>query len=75
MRAALSHFFVGVVMGMADLVPGVSGGTIAFVSGRYERLVSAIHAVDAPALGLAFRLRGRSLWRKLDVGLLLPLVA
>ncbi len=75
MRLALSHFFVGVVMGMADLVPGVSGGTIAFVSGRYERLVAAIRAADGAALGMVVRLRWTSLWRKLDLGLLLPLLA
>lgn len=75
MRAALSHYIVGVVMGMADLVPGVSGGTIAFVSGRYERLVAAIHAVDLTALRLLATGRWRSLWQKLDLGLLLPLLA
>lgn len=45
----------GFVMGSADVVPGVSGGTMAFILGIYPRLLTAIRAVD---LGLA-----RLLWR------------
>lgn len=35
-------FIKGMFMGIADLVPGISGGTIAFISGIYERLINAI---------------------------------
>ena len=35
-------FAKGVAMGAADVVPGVSGGTIAFITGIYERLITAI---------------------------------
>lgn len=38
-------FFTGMFMGVADLVPGVSGGTIAFIMGVYERLIKAIKGV------------------------------
>ncbi len=74
MRVTFSHFVVGVVMGMADLVPGVSGGTIAFVSGRYERLVAAIHSFDVPAVGMIRRRTWTALGRRLDLGFLLPLL-
>ncbi|MEM9297953.1 MAG: DUF368 domain-containing protein, partial [Bacteroidota bacterium] len=40
-------FLKGVGMGTADVVPGVSGGTIALITGIYERLLSAIKSVDA----------------------------
>ncbi|MYL06301.1 MAG: DUF368 domain-containing protein, partial [Gemmatimonadales bacterium] len=33
-------------MGLADLVPGVSGGTIAFISGIYDELVATIAGLD-----------------------------
>ena len=33
----------GLAMGAADVVPGVSGGTIAFISGIYEELIETIH--------------------------------
>jgi putative membrane protein len=36
------NFFKGIVVGIANLVPGVSGGTMALVMGIYERLVEAI---------------------------------
>jgi len=34
--------FKGIAMGAADVVPGVSGGTIAFISGIYEELIESI---------------------------------
>ena len=36
----------GIAMGAADVVPGVSGGTIAFISGIYEELIATIHNLD-----------------------------
>ncbi|WP_347372826.1 DUF368 domain-containing protein [Aequorivita sp. Q41] len=36
----------GLAMGAADVVPGVSGGTIAFISGIYEELIQTIHNID-----------------------------
>lgn len=41
----------GLCMGCADVVPGVSGGTVALILGIYERLVTAISHVDGKALG------------------------
>ena len=43
-------FLKGVAMGAADTVPGVSGGTIALITGIYERLISAITAVTLARL-------------------------
>ncbi|MFW6382514.1 MAG: DUF368 domain-containing protein, partial [Haloferacaceae archaeon] len=45
----------GFCMGAADAVPGVSGGTIALITGVYERLIAALTAVDAERLGRLFR--------------------
>ncbi|MEP3209367.1 MAG: DUF368 domain-containing protein [Maribacter sp.] len=46
----LLHYIIitlkGMAMGAADVVPGVSGGTIAFISGIYEELVSSINNID-----------------------------
>ena len=38
--------FKGIAMGAADVVPGVSGGTIAFISGIYEELLGSISGVN-----------------------------
>lgn len=37
---------IGMAMGAADIIPGVSGGTIAFISGRYERLIDAVNSLS-----------------------------
>jgi len=50
MREWLVVYLKGFAMGAADSVPGVSGGTIALITGIYERLVDALAAVDADLL-------------------------
>lgn len=51
----LSIYLKGFCMGIADMVPGVSGGTIALITGIYERLVTAITTLDPRLIGYAFR--------------------
>lgn len=73
MRDSAKLFIIGMLMGCAEVVPGVSGGTIAFVTGIYQRLISAIHKIE-PSLILRLRSEGFvSLWRYLDVTFLLTL--
>ncbi len=65
-------------MGIADVIPGVSGGTIALITGIYERLVHAVSTVDLSFLWL-FLLgkwrRGFAVLRSHDFALFLPLGA
>ncbi|HBD21318.1 MAG TPA: DUF368 domain-containing protein, partial [Dietzia sp.] len=67
----------GALIGMAELVPGVSGGTVALVTGVYPRLLdSGAHVVDglrSVALGPERRARTRAAFRHVDWWLLLPL--
>lgn len=58
---------IGFLMGAADLVPGVSGGTIAFVSGIYDRLINGIKSFDLTTLRLLLRGRFRELWARIPV--------
>jgi len=44
----------GMAMGAANVIPGVSGGTIAFITGIYERLISALKKLDFKAIRLFF---------------------
>ncbi len=39
-------YLKGILMGLCDLVPGISGGTIAFITGIYERLIKSIHNIS-----------------------------
>lgn len=48
-RQALVLFLKGICMGTADVIPGVSGGTIALITGIYEQLLTAIKSVDTRA--------------------------
>ncbi len=64
----------GCAMGMADVVPGVSGGTIAFISGIYEELLDSIRSVNATALKLLLRFRFAEFWRHINGCFLLPVL-
>jgi putative membrane protein len=66
----------GIAMGTADVVPGVSGGTMALVLGIYERLVAALRAATGAEPWRALRQGGvGAAWRAADAPFLLPLVA
>lgn len=70
------HVLRGFLMGAADVVPGVSGGTVALVLGIYERLVASIKA-GSSALGRMIRgdWPGMRRWlRQVDWGFLVPLL-
>ncbi len=68
-------FLRGVMMGAADIVPGVSGGTIAFITGIYDRLLGSIGAFDLNALRLLSGGQLAALWRHVDGTFLFALVA
>ena len=44
----------GMAMGAADVVPGVSGGTIAFIAGIYDELINSIKSINMHSLKLLF---------------------
>jgi putative membrane protein len=58
---------VGFLMGCADVVPGVSGGTIAFICGIYERLINGIKSLDLTTLRLVLRADWRGAWDRVPV--------
>ncbi|MFP6808427.1 MAG: DUF368 domain-containing protein [Pseudomonadales bacterium] len=66
---------IGLVMGAAEVVPGVSGGTIAFISGIYERLVNSISQFT-PLLFKELKNNGlMAVWRQVNANFLLVLFA
>lgn len=72
---ALRILIVGMLMGAAEVVPGVSGGTVAFISGIYERLVNALRQFT-PTLLRLLRTEGvAAVWRQVDGAFLLMLGA
>jgi putative membrane protein len=66
LRAYFVLFLKGMAMGAADVVPGVSGGTIAFISGIYEELLCSIRACTPLALASLFSDGPRVFWRRIN---------
>ena len=73
MKEHLATFLKGFAMGAANVVPGVSGGTIAYITGIYERLINALKSFDLAALKLLCRLDLLPLLRKIDAVFLMTL--
>ena len=71
------HYFIislkGMAMGAADVVPGVSGGTIAFISGIYEELLSSISSVNFTTLKLLKTNGIKAAWKAINGNFLLAL--
>ncbi|MFY0674716.1 MAG: DUF368 domain-containing protein [Bacteroidia bacterium] len=51
-REFIMLFFKGVAMGAANVIPGVSGGTIAFITGIYDKLIESLKRLDIKAVRL-----------------------
>ncbi|MCI5705900.1 MAG: DUF368 domain-containing protein [Odoribacter sp.] len=65
----------GCAMGAADVVPGVSGGTIAFITGIYEELIDSIKAVDLQAVKLLLKFKLAEFWKKINGNFLISVIA
>ncbi|MFT5693294.1 MAG: putative membrane protein, partial [Oceanicoccus sp.] len=64
----------GIAMGAADVVPGVSGGTIAFITGIYEELLCSIKSINITALKILFIQGPTACWKHINGSFLLPLL-
>lgn len=76
-RGIKAYFFLvlkGMGMGAADVVPGVSGGTIAFIVGIYEELINSIKSINAMNLRRLFSGQIRSFWEGINANFLLSIV-
>ena len=54
MNQYISNFFKGLGVGSANVIPGVSGGTIALITGIFERLINALKSFNLTAIKLFF---------------------
>ena len=61
-------------MGAADVIPGVSGGTIAFITGIYEELINSIKSIDLKAIKLLLTFRFADFWKKINGNFLFSVV-
>ncbi len=65
----------GACMGGADVIPGVSGGTIAFIMGIYDEFVGSIAKLDAAAVQLLLKGKFRELWKHINGSFLFAVLA
>lgn len=56
----------GMGMGASDVVPGVSGGTIAFISGIYEELLNSIKSINATSISQLLKFRIGAFWNSIN---------
>lgn len=64
----------GIGMGAADVIPGVSGGTIAFLTGIYEELLNSIKSINTQAFKLLFTGKIRKFWKHINGTFLFSLI-
>ncbi len=75
MKQYINYFIKGMAVGIANIIPGVSGGTIALITGIFERLINAIKSFDLKALQLLFKGNWKAFAQKTDFYFLLALFA
>ncbi|MCF6333267.1 MAG: DUF368 domain-containing protein, partial [Draconibacterium sp.] len=70
MNRTIKEYFIlvlkGMGMGAADVIPGVSGGTIAFISGIYEELINSIKSINLNAMKLFFTGKFEAFWNSIN---------
>ena len=74
MREKVRYLLCGLAMGAADVVPGVSGGTIAFITGIYDQLLNGIKSFNSTFFRLFFSGRWKEACSGIPWGFLLPLL-
>lgn len=65
----------GIGMGAADVVPGVSGGTIAFIVGIYEELIDSIKSINLTSLKMLCSLKFSRFWKSVNGNFLLAILS
>jgi len=78
MQRSLKDYLIitlkGLAMGAADVVPGVSGGTIAFITGIYKELIGTISGVDLTLIKVWKAMGFKAMWKQMNGSFLLALM-
>jgi putative membrane protein len=73
MKQYLSLFLKGFGMGAANVIPGVSGGTIALITGIYNELISTLKSFNLKAIKLLFRFKIKEFFLQINLGFIVVL--
>lgn len=72
-RRSFSIYLKGFAMGIADIIPGVSGGTIAFITGIYDDLIKSVSSIDHNLVKLLLKFNIKDIFDRLNILFLAPL--
>jgi len=73
MTKYISLFFKGIAMGAADIIPGVSGGTIAFITGIYEEFIDSISSLNFNTIKILRKDGIKAAWKSINGNFLLSI--
>ena len=74
MKTFIMRLFKGVAMGAANVIPGVSGGTIALITNIYEELIDSLKSFNLNALKLILKGQFKTLNSQLNLNFLIPIM-
>lgn len=66
MKQQVAQFLKGMTIGAANVIPGVSGGTMALITGIYDRLIAAVKSIDLSAAQLILKGKVKEFWTHID---------
>ena len=69
----LKNIFNGILIGIANIIPGLSGATIALILGIYERLINSISAINKKSLINIYQANLKKVYTDLSIDFLLPI--
>ena len=61
-------------MGIAEIIPGVSGGTLAFITGIYQELINSIKSINVESIRVLTKFQFEKFWRHINGSFLLTLL-
>jgi len=74
MNFKISLFFKGMLMGIAEIIPGVSGGTLAFITGIYQELINSIKSINIESIRVLTKFQFKKFWTNINGSFLLTLL-
>jgi len=74
MNSRFSLLFKGMLMGIAEILPGVSGGTIAFITGIYKELINSIKSINIISVRFLIKFQFKKFWNHINGNFLFTLL-
>jgi len=73
-KISFYNFLKGMAMGVSDLIPGISGGTVALLLGIYDDFISSIKSFNLRSINYLFTLNFKKLSQQLNLPFLIPVL-